>query len=54
VSDHYDAVECRDPAQRAREEAAALPAIIARAMSAPGWARHLAGIDAKSAAPRLT
>ncbi len=48
MPDHYDALETRDPAQRAREQAAALPAIIARAMSAPGWAKHLAGIDPKS------
>ena len=46
MHDHYDALETRDPAQRAREEAAALPGIVARAMSAPGWARQLAGINA--------
>ena len=46
MPDHYDALETRDPAQRAREEAAALPAIVARAMSAPGWARQLAGVNA--------
>ena len=46
MPDHYDALETRDPAQRAREEAAALPGIVARAMSAPGWAKHLAGADA--------
>ena len=46
MPDHYDSLETRDPAQRAREEAAALPGIVARAMSAPGWARQLAGIDA--------
>ena len=52
MPDHYDALETRDPAQRAREEAAALPGIVARAMTAPGWARHLAGIDAKSVTSR--
>jgi phenylacetate-CoA ligase len=52
LSDHYDALETRDPAQRAREEAAALPGIVARARSAPGWAKHLAGIDAKSVTSR--
>ncbi len=46
MPDHYDSLETRDPAQRAREEAAALPGIVARAMSAPGWARQLAGINA--------
>ena len=45
---HYDALETRDPAAREREQAAALPQIVAHAMTAPGWARHLAGIDPKS------
>ena len=52
MPDYYDALETRDPAQRAREEAAALPGIVARAMSAPGWAKHLAGIDATSVTSR--
>ena len=52
MPDHYDSLETRDPAQRAREEAAALPGIVSRAMSAPGWARQLAGIDAKSVTSR--
>ena len=48
MPDHYDALETRDPAVRAREQAAALPGIVARAMIAPGWAKHLKGIDPKS------
>jgi phenylacetate-CoA ligase len=52
MPDHYDSLETRDPAQRAREEAAALPGIVARAMTAPRWAKHLAGIDAKSVTSR--
>ena len=48
MPDHYDALETRDPAVRAREQAAALPGIVARAMTAPGWAKHLKGIDPKS------
>ena len=52
MPDHYDSLETRDPAQRAREEAAALPGIVARAMTAPGWAKQLAGIDAKSVTSR--
>jgi phenylacetate-CoA ligase len=48
MPDHYDALETRDPAVREREQAAKLPAIVARAMSAPGWAKHLKGIDPKS------
>jgi phenylacetate-CoA ligase len=48
MPDHYDALETRDPAVRAREQTAALPAIIARAMTAPGWAKHLTGVAPKS------
>ncbi len=49
---HYDALETRDPALREREQFAALPGAIARAMTAPGWAQHLKGVDAKSVASR--
>ena len=49
---HYDALETREPAQRERDQVAALPETIARAMSAPGWARHLKGIDPKSVTSR--
>ncbi len=52
MPDHYDSLETRASAQRAREEAAALPGIIARAMNAPGWARHLSSVDAKSVTTR--
>ncbi len=45
MPDHYDALETRDPVAREREQFARLPEIIARAMTAPGWARHLKGID---------
>jgi phenylacetate-coenzyme A ligase PaaK-like adenylate-forming protein len=48
MPDHYDALETRDPAVREREQFAALPQIVARAMGAPGWAKHLSGVDAKS------
>ncbi len=44
MPDHYDALETRDRKIREREQFSALPAIIARAMNAPGWARLLAGI----------
>ena len=53
MPDHYDSRETREPAQRAREEAAALPGIVARAMSASGWAKHLAGVDATSVTSRV-
>jgi phenylacetate-CoA ligase len=45
MPDHYDSLETRDPVAREREQFAALPGILARAMTAPGWARHLKGID---------
>lgn len=48
TSPHYDSLETR--AAEAREMAlmAALPGLIARAMElAPGWAAHLAGVDAR-------
>jgi phenylacetate-CoA ligase len=49
---HFDALETRDPAARERDLFARLPAAIAHAMSAPGWAKHLAGVDAKSVTGR--
>jgi phenylacetate-CoA ligase len=52
MGDHFDSLETRDPAAREKDLFARLPAQIARAMSAPGWARHLAGIDAKSVTSR--
>jgi len=52
MPDHYDALEIRDPAARGREQFAALPDLIARAMAAPGWAKQLSGVDPKSVASR--
>ena len=49
MPDHYDALETREPSIREREQFTALPGIVARAMTAPGWAAHLAGIDPQSA-----
>jgi phenylacetate-CoA ligase len=46
MADHFDTLETRDPAARERDLFARLPGQIARAMAAPGWAKHLAGIDA--------
>ena len=51
-ADHYDALETRDPAARERELFARLPESIARAMTAPGWAQQLAGVDPKSVTSR--
>jgi len=52
MSDHFDSLETRDPAAREKDLFARLPVQIAHAMTAPGWAKHLVGVDAKSVASR--
>jgi phenylacetate-CoA ligase len=52
VSEHYDEFEVREPSQRERDQFAGLPGQISHAMRAPGWAKHLAGIDAQSVTSR--
>ena len=52
MADHFDSLETRDPAAREKDMCARLPAQIARAMIAPGWAKHLAAIDPKAIASR--
>lgn len=52
MSEFYDKLETRDPAERERDLMARLPALIAAAMKAPGWAKHLQGIDPKSVTNR--
>jgi phenylacetate-CoA ligase len=52
MSEFYDALETREPAAREKELFARLPDAIARAMSAPGWAEHLKGIDPKTVTTR--
>jgi phenylacetate-CoA ligase len=46
MSDYFDALETRDPATRERNLMQQLPALIARAQAAPGWASLLAGVAA--------
>ena len=46
MTDFLDALETRDAATREHELLAALPALIARAQTAPGWARILQGVRA--------
>jgi phenylacetate-CoA ligase len=48
MADHYNALETRDAQTRERDQFGALPEQIARALHAPGWAKHLAGVDPKS------
>jgi phenylacetate-CoA ligase len=45
MPDHYDTLETRDPAGREKAQSATLSELIARAIAAPGWANHLAGLD---------
>jgi phenylacetate-CoA ligase len=52
MSQHYDQLETRDPTEREKEQTATLSELVARAMAAPGWARHLAGIDPAVVASR--
>jgi phenylacetate-CoA ligase len=52
VVDVYDALETRPPDVREREQFGQLPEQIARAMTAPGWAKQLAGVDPKSVTSR--
>jgi phenylacetate-CoA ligase len=52
MQDHYDELETRGAEERERVQFARLPEAIARARTAPGWAKHLAGVDAKSVTSR--
>jgi len=52
MSEFYDALETRDAAAREKELFARLPEALARAMSAPGWAEHLKGVDPKTVTSR--
>jgi len=45
MSDHFDVLETRDPAERERAQCARLPETVANAMRATGWAKHLVGVD---------
>jgi len=52
MDDHHDSLETRDPAERDGDQSATLAELIARALAAPGWAKHLAGIDPASVTSR--
>jgi len=52
MAEFYDKLEARDPAERERDLFARLPALIASALRAPGWAKHLAGVDPKAITSR--
>src|SRR5438270_10462927 len=45
MTDHYDALETREPAMREADLFARLPDMLRRAMAAPAYAQRLKGID---------
>jgi phenylacetate-CoA ligase len=51
-SDHFDAMETRTLEAREADLAARLPLVIAKAMTAPAWARHLEGVDPRTVTSR--
>ncbi len=52
MPEHYDALESREPAIREREQFARLTEIVARAMMAPGWVKHLSGVNPNAVTSR--
>ena len=52
MTDHYDARETRNPAQREAELFLRLPDVLRQAMATPGYAERLKGIDPASVASR--
>src|SRR5436305_7401886 len=52
MPDHFASLETRDLAAREQDLFARLSAQVARAISAPGWAKHLGGVDATSITSR--
>ena len=52
MTDHYDALETRDPARREAELFLRLPGVLRAAMAAPGYAERLRGVDLASVASR--
>ena len=51
-TDHYDAIETRDPILREADLFARLPAVLRHAMAAPGYAERLRGIDPEAITSR--
>jgi phenylacetate-CoA ligase len=45
MTDHYDALETRDPARREADLFARLPDVLRKAMTAPAYAERLRGVD---------
>jgi len=45
MREFYDTLDISDPEERERDLFNRLPGVIARALAAPGWAKHLRGVD---------
>ena len=52
MTDHYDALETRAPAEREADLFARLPNVLRKAMAAPAYAERLKGIDPASVTSR--
>ncbi len=52
MPEYYDSLETRDPATRERDQFVCLSEIIGRAMTAPGWAKYLSGVNPKTVTSR--
>jgi phenylacetate-CoA ligase len=52
MADYYDRLETREPEEREAEQLGRLSALVARAMTAPGWAKQLVGHDANAVTSR--
>ena len=52
MTEHFDSLETRDPAERERDLMSRLPEFIARAAGAPGWAEQLGGVEPESITSR--
>jgi phenylacetate-coenzyme A ligase PaaK-like adenylate-forming protein len=54
MTEHYDALETREPAMREADLFARLPDVLRRAMAAPAYAERLKGIDPAGISSRAT
>ena len=52
MTEHFDALEKQDAAARDAELMRRLPALVAKAMTLPGWQKHFGAIDARSITSR--
>ncbi len=52
MPEYYDSLEARDPAARERAQFALLTETVGRAMTAPGWAKYLSGVNPKAVTSR--